>query len=216
VDKNIVKKISFIILIVLCGFQLVAQQNPAENTITAGCGDTLWKYVKQHNSIEHWDTLKGYCVTLTGTVCCHLGVDGFGNDCDSTFNLYIKNNPKAQEILRNVIKENPGIPPCIETSDIHIEIICAVNGCNGHCKGIKYPGNHVVPAQGDSVSVTGRLIIDKNLKCEFEIHPAWDIMIYGKASARVPQCCQFVLGDCPSLMKKCKAIKNKTSRKNKK
>jgi len=202
---NRMKSIPLFIFSLLITTYLFAQKDASYNTITSSFTDPLWKYVKGYNT-NHWDTLKGYEVTFTSVVYNKPGVDGDGKDCDSTFNIYIKNNVQAEKILATVIKENPAsVPPCINTDGMHVEVICRSQKytCD-YCKGTEYNKNNnvVLPSEGDSVAVTGRLIMDIHSKCVFEIHPAWNIILLGKSHSN-----NFVMydsRDCETLRKACK------------
>lgn len=198
------KNIYLLTIIILTHTCLLSQTANSYNTITSSFTDPLWKYVKGYNT-NHWDTLKGYEVTFTGIVYDKAGIDGDGKDCDSTFNIYIKNNANAQAILAKVIKENPkSVPPCINTDGMHIEVICvSTNYTCDFCKGAKYKeGNNTkLPAQGDSVAVTGRLIMDIHAKCIFEIHPAWNIIALGKSKST--NYSLYDSRDCETLKKAC-------------
>jgi hypothetical protein len=178
-------------------------QGPNPDRLESGYNDTLWHYVKKHDSKHHWNTLKDYNITLTGTVCTPPSIDGDIDDCDRNFNIYIKNNRKAQLILKQVMFENPEIPLCADTTNIHVEVICYTGGCSQLCQGMKYD-KPKLPEVGDSVSVTGKLIMDINGRCQFEIHPCHSIVNHGKSKTPLPvNCCVYQPQNCDSLRSQC-------------
>lgn len=195
------------ILLNIIGAYLPAQAQNQHYKLSPNPKDSLLKYVINKNDYEksqgnnHKDSLLYYEVTLTGIVVADPKVDhkkyqqnGQPDkyyDCDSTFNIYIKDNDSSIHILHLVERQFPWIPPCMDTVQIHVEVICTDHDYCAFCEG--YPSNKRIkqyPKTGDIVAVTGDIIIDIS-NCEFEIHPAWKVDIIGKSTPPYPKQKEF-------------------------
>jgi hypothetical protein len=130
----------------------------------------LWPLTPGHTNAKKYLEVPGAGeVTFSGKVM-RAGVDGDGHDCDSTFEFVLatSDQPRLETYCKKITAYK------ILNSALHCEIIVSCPSGNDSiykkCSCIKPR----MPMQGDSVQVTGKLIVDLHhvdTFPTFELHP---------------------------------------------
>jgi len=153
--------------------QQAQAQPPTRSTGPCSSIDFYWKHVYYPGRLSE---IKN-CITVTGKVYSSSGTK---EDPDGDLHFTLQLDPQFANKGYSIPNEcNPAAKDC---TNIIVEVICHSTPSSDYktkwgdyCKGVQSKTlPNIKPSQGEHLSVSGKLVLDKDNKWN-EIHPASDV-----------------------------------------